>query len=156
MKNLAFYISIFFLSILLNYETSGQSVKTEIAETSSTYYAYAYVVVDNGTLLITDLKEVTIPKPRDEKEERQLLLSFKSYNNLNFFKKIGSIYNKLMQKTIIPSSYNGVIVSSNKEEIIESRSIWLSKKENNVIHIPDFEFSSVQSDNSTIKKVIIE
>ncbi|MFZ6666294.1 hypothetical protein [Peijinzhouia sedimentorum] len=158
MKNLAFYFSLFILTITLNYETIGQSIKTDAApaEATSTYYTYAHVIVDNGTLLITDLKEVTFPKPKNDKEERQILLAFQSSNNLNFFKKVGSTYNQLMQKTLIPNSYNSVIISSNKEEIIESRNIWLSKKENNVIHIPDFEFSNVQSDNSMRKKVIIE
>ncbi len=158
MKNLAFYISLFILTITLNYETIGQSIKTDAApaEATSTYYTFAHVIVDNGTLLITDLKEVTFPKPKNDKEERQILLAFQSSNNLNFFKKVGSMYSQLMQKTIIPSAYNSVTISSKKEEIMESRNLLLSKKDKNTIHITDFEFSNNSEATSAMKKIIIE
>ncbi len=158
MRNLALFTTFLILTIAVPDKTIGQNLKTEKApaEATSLYYTYAHVIVDNGTLLITEMKEITFPKPKNTKEERQLLLAFQSTNNLNFFKKIGSLYKQLMQKTIISASYNSVTISSKKEEIMESRNLLLSKKDKNTIHITDFEFSYNSEAASAMKKIIIE
>ena len=60
MRNLALYCSTLALFVLTSSAAIAQSLKTGSTEATqaekTTYYAYAHVVVDNGTLLITDWK----------------------------------------------------------------------------------------------------
>ena len=136
---------------------SAQNAKLESATPNEkTYYAFAQVVVHNGTLIITPLREIKLPSSTSEREERQRILAFNAVNNPQFLKKVSSQFSKLLEKTRIPSTYNSITISSNKEEVIEARNIWLSKKENNIIHVPDFEFMQSQNETAASKKIIIE
>ena len=107
-------------------------------------------------MIITPLREIKLPSSTSEREERQRILAFNAVNNPQFLKKVSSQFSKLLEKTRIPSTYNSITISSNKEEVIEARNIWLSKKENNIIHVPDFEFMQSQNETAASKKIIIE
>ncbi|MFC2188929.1 hypothetical protein ACFCT7_16570 [Fulvivirgaceae bacterium LMO-SS25] len=135
---------------------NGQNTTLEtVQKTEKTYFAFAQVVVDNGTLIITPIKEVNLPNTGTSKDERQVLLGFNALNNPQFLKKVSSQYGKLLEKTRIPSTYNSITISSNKDEVLEARNLWLSKKENNIIHVPDFEFLNNKNETASSKKIVI-
>jgi len=151
-----FCFIILFLGIGL-FSSQAQNIPLEGVSTSEkTYYCFAQVIVDNGTLVITPLREIKLPTANSEIEEKKNILAFNAVNNPQFLKKVRSQYAKLMQKTRLPSTYNSIIISANKEEVIEERNLWLSKKENNIIHVPDFEFIQNQNQTVATKKIIID
>jgi hypothetical protein len=152
------FIAIFTIGISLTgfAQTSVKQKQETPKAMSKTYYAFAHAVVDNGTLIISNLQEVKLEQMSSEELQKNYLLSFKLQNHAAFLKVIQSRFGKLMAKTKFPAGFNSVALYETMEEAAEARDFMMKNKEKNLLQVPDFKLENKSGYERLKKDVIIE
>lgn len=124
--------------------------------TSKKYYAFAKAVVDNGTLIISNLQEVELDQLASEELQKNYILSFKLQNHAGFMKLISNRFGKLLTKTRFPAGFNAVELYETMEEAVEAREFAMKNKEKNLLQVPDFKFQNKSGFEKLNNDIIIE
>lgn len=144
------------LSGTLLAQSAPKPEKTIQKATSKKYYAFAKAVVDNGTLIISNVQEVELEQLTSEELQKNYLLSFKLKNHTSFMKIISTRFGKLLTKTRFPAGFNAVELFETMEEAVEAREFAMKNKEKNLLQVPDFKFQSKVGFEKLNNDIIIE
>jgi hypothetical protein len=113
-------------------------------------------VVDNGTLIISNVQEVELEQLASEELQKNYLLSFQVKNHAAFMKLISTRFGKLLTKTRFPAGFNAVELFETMEEAVEAREFAMKNKEKNLLQVPDFKLQSKVGFEKLNNDIIIE
>jgi uncharacterized protein YfcZ (UPF0381/DUF406 family) len=125
-------------------------------ENMKTYYAYAQAVIDNGTLVVSELQEVKLASQKNAEQQKMQINALKLHNHQIFLKMIQSRYSKLMSKTKFPAGFNAIEIFETKEEAQESLNFLIASKEKNMLKMPDFKITQLAENKTALDEVIID
>jgi TolA-binding protein len=137
-------------------QASVKAEKTTPQVASKKYYAFAKAIVDNGTLIISNVQEVELEQMSSEELQKNNLLAFQVQNHARFMKLINTRFGKLVAKTRFPAGFNSVELFNSLEEAAEARDFAMKNKEKNLLQVPDFKLENKSGFEKLKNDIIIE
>ena len=134
----------YLISLFLIYGTLQSVAQTSNDEslTDSTFYAFAFFIGDQETLLLTEINSIEISLKSTLTENAQKHLFLRD-NNVNFLKYIRKNYPG--HASMIRPKMNTIYISKYQAEAEQDREFKLNGTGNNHIVIYDFEFTQLRN-----------
>lgn len=124
---------LFIMTIAYSYsQTHSKSLKGFKA-----YYVYAFIYVENNTLLITDIVEI---KGINTQAQASI---FKSDNNNRFIRFVRAHYPKIYQSRLPSYKLNTMIVNQDINEVRKNRETKIKQSKNKLIYVKNFKFNQL-------------